>query len=79
MTLADLLGGAQALVRMGRRHADVDDRDVRLVHRDVAQEVVRRAGLRDDVEAGLLEQPRDALSEEHRVVREDDAARVTEL
>ena len=36
----------EALVRVRRRHADVDDRDGRLVHRDVTEEVVGGAGLR---------------------------------
>ena len=60
-------------VRLRRRHPDVDDRDVRLVHRDVAEEVLGRARLRDDLEARLVEQPRDPLPEQHRVVGEHDA------
>ena len=79
MPLTDLARGSEALVRVGRRHADVDHGDVRLVHRDVAEQVLRRSGLRDDLEAGLLEQPGDALAQQHRVVREHDAARVAEL
>ena len=38
-----------------------------------------RAGLRDDLEARLLEQARDALAEQHRVVGQHDAASVAEL
>ena len=79
MRFADLLRRAEPLVRVGRRHADVDDGDVGLVHRDVAEQVVGCAGLRDDVEPRLLEQTRDALPEEHRVVRQDDPPCVTEL
>ena len=41
----------------------------------MAQEVVGVAGLRHDVEAGVVEQPRDALAEQHGVVGEDDADR----
>jgi hypothetical protein len=68
--LADLLGGAQALVGLRRRHADVHHGHVRLVHGDVAQQVLGRPRLRDDLEARLGEQPGDALAEQHRVVRE---------
>jgi hypothetical protein len=32
------------------------------VHRDVPQKILRRSRLRDDLEAGLLEQARDALA-----------------
>ena len=73
MLLADLLRRAQALVGLGRRHADVDDGDVGLVHRDVTEQVLGVSGLRDDLEARLLEQPRDPLAQQHRVVREHDA------
>ena len=76
---ADLLRRAEPLVGVGRRHPDVHDGDVGLVHRDVAKQIVGGAGLRDDVEPGLLEQPRHALPEEHRVVGEDDPARIAEL
>ena len=75
MALADLLGGAQALVRLRRRHPDVDHRHVGLVHGDVTEQVVGVAGLRHDVEAGVVEQPRHALAEQHGVVGEDDADR----
>ena len=73
---ADLLGGAQALVGVGRRHAHVDDRDVGLVGADLAQQVLGVAGLADDLEAGLLEQAHDALAQQHRVVGDDDPHRV---
>ncbi len=49
--LADLARRPEALVRVRRWHADVDDRDARLVHRHVPQEVFGVAGLRDDLEA----------------------------
>ena len=73
MVLADLLGRPQPLIGLRRRHPDVHDRNVRLVHRDVAQQILGVAGLRDDVEAGLHEQPGDSLAQEHRVVGEHDA------
>ena len=37
------------------------------------QQLVGVAGLADDLEAGVLEQPRDALAQQHRVVGEHDA------
>ena len=71
--LADLLRRAQPFVGLGRRHPDVDDRDIGLVHRDVAQQVLGVSRLRDDVEAGVPEQARDSLAQEHGVVGEHDA------
>ena len=64
---------------MRRRHADVDDRNVRLVHRHVPQQVLGRPRLGDDLESGLLEQARDTLAQEHGVVGEHDPTRVSEL
>jgi hypothetical protein len=55
-----------------RRHADVDDGDVRVVHGDVPQEILGVARLGADVEARVGEEPCDALPEQHRVVGEDD-------
>ena len=69
--VADLGRGAQALVGVRRRHADVDDRDVGLVGADLAQQVLGVAGLGDDLEARLLEQPRDALAQQQAVVGQD--------
>src|SRR6266511_2980355 len=66
--LADLLRGLQSLVRVRRRHADVDDRDVRPVRAHLEQELLAVARLTDDLEASLLEQPRDPLAQEHRVL-----------
>src|SRR5439155_22106442 len=73
MPAADLLRGAQALVRVGRRHADVDDRDVGGVEGHVAQQVVGRARLRCNLEARVLEQAADALAKQDGVVGKDDA------
>ena len=75
VALADLLGRAQALVGVGRRHPDVHDRDVRAVHRNMAEQVVSGAGLGHDLEACVLEQPRDPFAQEDGVVGEDDAER----
>jgi hypothetical protein len=38
------------------------------VHADVPQQVVCRSALRDDLEAGVLEQPRDAFAQQDGVV-----------
>ena len=70
---ADDLRGAQTLVASRWRHADVDDGDVGARGGDLLQQLVAVAGLRDDVHPGVLEEPGDALAEEHRVVRERDA------
>ena len=73
MPLADLLRRAQPFVGLGRRHPDVDDGDIRLVHRDMAQQVLGIPRLCDDVEACVPEQARDAFTQEHRVIGEYDA------
>ena len=72
MLVPDRLGGAEALVGVGRRHPDVDDGDVRLVLTDSREELGRVASLGDDLEACLVEQPRDPLPEEDRIVGERD-------
>ena len=68
---ADLHRGAQAVVGVGRRHLDVDDRDVGPVRADLAAQVDRVARLADDVEARLLEQPAQPLAEEQLVLADD--------
>ncbi len=72
---ADRLRRNQALVRVRRRHADVDHCDVGLVHAHLAHQVVCGAGLRHHVEAAVREQARHALAEEHRVISQHDAHR----
>ena len=52
---ADLLGGEQALVRVGGRHADVDDGDVRRVSCDEPQKLRGGAGLRGHLDVVLGE------------------------
>ena len=71
---ADRLGRPQALVGVGRRHPDVHDGDVGSMLADGGEQLVGRAGLGDDLEPGLGEQPRDALAQEERVVGEDECA-----
>ena len=66
---ADRVGGAQPLVGVAWRHPHVDDRDVGLVGADLAQQVLRIACLADDVDAVLLlQQPSEALTQQHRVI-----------
>src|SRR5215211_499026 len=73
MLLPNLLRRAQPLVGARGRHLDVHDRDVGLVRANLQQQILRRSALPDDLEARLLEQARDALAEQHRVVGENDA------
>ena len=70
---ADGLGGLEAFVRVGGWHPDVDDRDVRSVLADRSEQGLGVADLGDDIEAGLGQQPRDALPQEERVVGQDEA------
>ena len=68
-----LLGRPRALVGLGRRHADVDDGDVRLVAPGLQEQVVAVDGAADDLEPAALQQLRDAFAEEGRVVGDHDA------
>ena len=44
-----------------------------LVRADLQQQILGGAALADDLESRVLEQPRDPLAQEHRVVGKDDA------
>ena len=72
---ADLLRGDEALVRMCWRHADVDDRRVRSLEPNVADQRGGVLGLADDLDTCLLEQTDDPFSGEHRVLGDDYSAR----
>ena len=72
---ADLHRRAQPVVGVVGRHLHVDDRDVRLVRGDLAQQVGRIAGLGDDLEAGVAEQPHDPLAQQRLVLGDHDAHR----
>ena len=74
----DLAGRDEPLVGVGRWHADVDDRDLGLVHRDVAHQVGGVVGLGENVEAGLDEQPHDALAQQDRVLGDHHGHRVAQ-
>ena len=72
MGAADLRGGHQPVVGVARRHADVDDRDVRDRGADLLHQVVRVVGAPDDRVPGVAQQRGDALAQERVVVRDDD-------
>ena len=74
---ADLVGRAQALVGVRGRHPHVDHRDVRPVGADLAQQVLGVARLPGDLEARFLEQARETLAQQHGVIGQHDAERVS--
>ena len=67
--------GAQTVVLAPGRHLYVDHGDVRPVRERLAQEVVGVAGLGDDVEARLAEQPREAFPQKDVVLSDHDSQR----
>src|SRR4051812_42225664 len=73
MTPADLMRGLDALVGLGRRHADVHDRDVGLVLVDRLEQLVGARRLGDDVDPLAAEERRDPLADQRAVVRDHDA------
>ena len=73
MRPADLRGRDETVVRVVRRHADIDDRDVGLVRANLEQEVVGADGAADHVVTGALQQRCDALAKQSAVVGDDDA------
>ena len=70
---ADLLGGDEPVVGVGRRHADVHDGDVRAPRIDHPQQRVGIAAAPDDLEAGVLEQPREPVAQQRLVVGDQDS------
>src|SRR5215218_7225986 len=67
----DRLCRGETFVRVRRRHADVDDCGVRLMHPNLAQELRSVLRLADDLEPCLAEEPDDALACQHHVVGDD--------
>src|SRR3954464_2439203 len=67
---ADLQSGAQPLVGVRGRHPDVDDRYVRRRRVDLAQQLLAGRAAGGYGEAGVPEQARDALAEQHAVLGE---------
>ena len=76
--LADQVRGLEALRPMIRRHADVDDGQIRSVLLNEPDQLRPVAGLADDLVPALLEQAREALAHQHVIVGDDDsrAARI---
>ena len=66
--LADRPRRLEPFGRMGRRHADVDDRDVRLLLPHELDQALGVARLTDDVVAPLAQQRGEALPKQHVVV-----------
>ena len=73
MGAADLGRRARALVVVVGRHAHVDDRELGLVLADQREQRVGVARPADDLVAGVLEQPGEALAQEHGVLGDHDA------
>src|SRR5690348_16570151 len=71
----DLPGRAKSFVRMGRRHPDVDQSDLRAEVTDTAKQRVCISNLTDDVYAVVREQPGNALSHKRCVVGDYDSHR----
>ena len=72
MRRANLDGCAHAFVLVGRRHADVDDREVGIVLGDDGEQRLGVADAGDDVVTGVLEQAGEALAQEDGVLRDHD-------
>ncbi len=70
---ADLDGRAHALVLVGRRHPDVDDREIGLVLGDGGEERLTVADTRDHGVAGVLEQSCESLAQEHGILGDHDS------
>ena len=67
----DQLRRAQPFVGVRRRHPNVDDRDIRSRALDERAQLVGVGGEPDDLEPGLLEQPRQPLAQNDGVVGDD--------
>jgi len=70
---ADRVRGIEPFGGVRRRHADVDDHQIRLVLSHELDQRVSVAGLADDLEVGSLEEAREPFAQEDVVVRDDDA------
>ena len=70
--LANALRRDDPLVRVRRRHADVDDHTVGPGRRDIAHQAVDLARLADHLDAGAGEDADDPLSGQHHVIRDHD-------
>jgi len=70
--LANGRRGIEPFARVGRRHPDVDDREVGPEVTDELDQLDGGAGLADDLEAGGLEQACQPLTEKDTVVGQHD-------
>jgi hypothetical protein len=62
----------EPLGRVSRRHADVDDRDIRNLVSDKLDQALRVRRLTDDLEAPFAQQSRETLPKQHIVVCDRD-------
>ena len=76
---ADLQRGAQALVVVGRRQPDVDDRDVGRVAAHLQEQVVGGLAAAHDLEPVLVQQRARALAQEDAVLGDHDAHGISAL
>ena len=58
---------------MGRRHADIDDREIRLPLAHQPYQLGSVTRLADDLVPAPLEQAREALAHQHVIVGDDDS------
>ena len=75
----DLLGRDEAVVAVAGRHPDVHDRHVRLARLDHAEQRLGVTAPADDVEAGVLEHPGEALAQQRLVVGDHEAHGISTL
>src|SRR3954464_1707294 len=73
MPLADRLRGGEPFVRVRWRHLDVDDDQLRPPALHQGEQLVAGGSRSCDFEAGLDQQPAEALAQERLVVRDDHA------
>src|SRR5690606_42046794 len=69
---ADRHGGAEAVVGVGGRHADVDDAEVGAVALDDLDEALGVADGGDDLVAGVVEEADEPGPQQHRVLGDHD-------
>ena len=75
MAISDLACRPDPFVGTGRRHPDVGNHDIRLEGFDSVDELVVGLDGGEQVEARLLEQHRDALSDDEAVLGKHDGNR----
>src|SRR6185436_20430753 len=71
--------GAQALVVVGRRKPNVDDREVRHVAPHLQEQFLARRGAADDVDSCIAEDARDPLPQQDTVLGDYDAHGISAL